>query len=188
MRMELWKWNFYPWSSLKVLLPEQYHQHPQRCCLLFLVTTTSIITMGTIFEVLIMGWVFTSTLSWYYHDSHVRWFSFFIFYGKGNWGSKKVRKLPLVPWCVQKNLTLPKERCGFPDNSVGKESACNSGTPVWFLGQEDPLEKGKATHFSILAWRIPWTVWLHGFTKSGTRQSNFHVQGKMWSLPWVSER
>ena len=31
-------------------------------------------------------------------------------------------------------------------------------TPVRFLGQEDPLEKGKATHSSILAWRIPWTV------------------------------
>ena len=31
-------------------------------------------------------------------------------------------------------------------------------TPVQFLGREDPLEKGKATHSSILAWRIPWTV------------------------------
>ena len=30
-------------------------------------------------------------------------------------------------------------------------------TPVWFLGQEDPLEDGMATHSSILAWRIPWT-------------------------------
>jgi len=28
-------------------------------------------------------------------------------------------------------------------------------TPVQFLGQEDPLEKGMATHSSILAWRIP---------------------------------
>ena len=28
---------------------------------------------------------------------------------------------------------------------------------VWFLGQEDPLEKGMATHPSILAWEIPWT-------------------------------
>ena len=28
---------------------------------------------------------------------------------------------------------------------------------VSFLGQEDPLEKGMATHSSILAWRIPWT-------------------------------
>ena len=31
-------------------------------------------------------------------------------------------------------------------------------TLVQFLGQEDPLEKGKATHSSILAWRIPWAV------------------------------
>ena len=31
-------------------------------------------------------------------------------------------------------------------------------TPVRFLGWEDPLEKGKATHSSIPAWRIPWTV------------------------------
>ena len=30
-------------------------------------------------------------------------------------------------------------------------------TCVQSLGQEDPLEKGKATHSSILAWRIPWT-------------------------------
>ena len=31
-------------------------------------------------------------------------------------------------------------------------------TWIQFLGWEDPLEKGKATHSSILAWRIPWTV------------------------------
>ena len=31
-------------------------------------------------------------------------------------------------------------------------------TPVQFLGREDPLEKGKATHSNTLAWRIPWTV------------------------------
>ena len=30
-------------------------------------------------------------------------------------------------------------------------------TWVLSLGQEDPLEKGMATHSSILAWRIPWT-------------------------------
>ena len=30
-------------------------------------------------------------------------------------------------------------------------------TRVRSLGQEDPLEKGMATHSSILAWRIPWT-------------------------------
>ena len=30
-------------------------------------------------------------------------------------------------------------------------------TQVWSLGQEDPLEKGMATHSSILALEIPWT-------------------------------
>ena len=30
-------------------------------------------------------------------------------------------------------------------------------TWVWSLGWEDTLEKGKATHSNILAWRIPWT-------------------------------
>ena len=49
-------------------------------------------------------------------------------------------------------------------------------TPVRFLGQEDPLEKGKATHSSILAWRTPWTV--HQVTKSQTRQSDFHFTSR----------
>ena len=39
-----------------------------------------------------------------------------------------------------------------------KKLACNVGDLVWSLGWEDPLEKGKATHSSILAWRIPRTV------------------------------
>ena len=42
-------------------------------------------------------------------------------------------------------------------SSDGKESACNADTQVQSLGREDPLEKGMATHSSILAWRIPWT-------------------------------
>ena len=46
---------------------------------------------------------------------------------------------------------------GFPGGLDGKESACNQETWVQSLGQEDPLEKGEATHSSILAWRIPWT-------------------------------
>ena len=40
-------------------------------------------------------------------------------------------------------------------------------TWVRSLGWEDPLEKGMATHSSILAWRIPWTV-IHGVIKSRT--------------------
>ena len=52
-------------------------------------------------------------------------------------------------------------------------------TPVRFLGQEDPLEKGKAIHSSILAWRIPQTSTefhsiVHGVAKSRTQLSDLH--------------
>ena len=40
-------------------------------------------------------------------------------------------------------------------------------TWVRSLGWKDPLEKGKATHSSILAWRIPWTVWSLGLQRVG---------------------
>ena len=48
-------------------------------------------------------------------------------------------------------------------------------TWVQSLGQEDPLEKEMATHFSILAWKIPWTEepTVHGVAKSQTRLSDF---------------
>ena len=39
-----------------------------------------------------------------------------------------------------------------------KNSPAMQETPVQFLGWEGPLEKGKATHSSILAWRTPRTV------------------------------
>ena len=38
-----------------------------------------------------------------------------------------------------------------------KESAYNAGDLGSIPGWEDPLEKGMATHSSILAWEIPWT-------------------------------
>ena len=44
---------------------------------------------------------------------------------------------------------------GFPCGSAGKESACNVGDLGSTPELEDPLEKGKATHSSILAWGIP---------------------------------
>ena len=53
---------------------------------------------------------------------------------------------------------------GFPCGSAGKESDCNAGDLGSILGWEDPLEKEKATHSSILAWVV----------KSWTRVSDFH--------------
>ena len=48
----------------------------------------------------------------------------------------------------------------FPSISAGKELLLRAmqETPVRFLGWKDLLEKGMATHSSILAWRIPWTI------------------------------
>ena len=40
-------------------------------------------------------------------------------------------------------------------------------TWVQSLGWEDSLEKGKAAHSSILAWRIPWTVYFIGSQRVG---------------------
>ena len=44
-------------------------------------------------------------------------------------------------------------------------------TWVRSLGGEDPLEKGKATHSSILAWRTPWTVYSWGLKDTAERLS-----------------
>ena len=40
---------------------------------------------------------------------------------------------------------------------------------VRFLGHEDPLEEGLATHSSILAWRIPWTEEPDGLQSIGSQ-------------------
>ena len=48
-------------------------------------------------------------------------------------------------------------RASFVAQLVKNPSAMQE-TWIRSLGLEDPLEKGKATHSSILAWRIPWTI------------------------------
>ena len=60
----------------------------------------------------------------------------------------------------------------FPAGSVVKNLPAKQETQVQSLGWEDPLEKGMATHSSILAWSIPWTEepgWLQsmGFQRVG---------------------
>ena len=57
-------------------------------------------------------------------------------------------------------------------------------TPVRFLGWEDPLEKGMATHSSILTWRIPWTIWSM-VLQSQTWVSDFHFTSS--NLGWGNE-
>ena len=43
---------------------------------------------------------------------------------------------------------------------------------VQSLGREDPLEKGIATHFSILAWEIPWAEEPGGLQSMGSQESD----------------
>ena len=45
-------------------------------------------------------------------------------------------------------------------------------TQVWSLGQEDPLEKGMATHSSILAWKILWTEESGMLQSMGSKESD----------------
>ena len=65
--------------------------------------------------------------------------------------SIKSSRLPRVAQTV-KNLTAVQE------------------TQVRSLGQEDPLEKGMATHSSILAWRIPWKEEPGGLQSVGSQR------------------
>ena len=55
-------------------------------------------------------------------------------------------------------------------------------TWVQSLGREDTLENGKATHSSILAWRIPWTVQYMEVAKSWTQLSHFDFHSFIHSL------
>ena len=78
----------------------------------------------------------------------------------------------------------------FSGGSAGKESAWNVGDLLWSQDWEDPLEKGTAIHFSILAWRIPWTT-VHGVAESRTRLSNYAqtlVSASCYSIRRSSDR
>ena len=56
---------------------------------------------------------------------------------------------------------------GLPDGSAVKKPPAMNETQVQSLGQEDPLEKERATHSSMLAWEIPWTEESGGATVYG---------------------
>ena len=53
---------------------------------------------------------------------------------------------------------------------------------VWFMGQEDPLVKGMATHSNILTWRIPWTEEPGGLQSMGIAKCVNSIQVKISGL------
>ena len=76
-------------------------------------------------------------------------------------------------------------------------------TGVPSVGWEDPLEKGTATHSSILAWRIPWTILAQTVKRLPTMRETWvqflgredplekemaiHSSTLAWKIPWTEE-
>ena len=78
------------------------------------------------------------------------------------------------------NYVILLSKGDFPVAQMVKNLPAIQETRVWSLGQEDPLEKGMAIHFSIFAWRIPWTEKLGGL-QSMEFAKPFNVQRKIKS-------
>ena len=57
-------------------------------------------------------------------------------------------------------------------------------TWVRSLGWEDPLERGKATHSSILAWRVPWIVESMGLQRVGHDWVTLTLTWKIKAFPY----
>ena len=66
--------------------------------------------------------------------------------------------------------TISQAFCELPCGSVGKNLPVNADTRVRSLGREDPLEEDMATHFSVLAWEVPWTEEPGGLPSMGSQE------------------
>ena len=89
---------------------------------------------------------------------------------------------------------------GFPGGSDKRESAWNAGDSGSIPGSGNPLQKGMATHSSILAWDIPWTEesgWLQSMEwqrsdtteqlslQNHTKLHRYYYSGWGKGRPWV---
>ena len=71
----------------------------------------------------------------------------------------------------QEDITVANMYVSIRGGGSGKEPRCQE-TQVRYLGREDPREEGMATHFSILAWRIPWIEEPGGLYSQWSRKSH----------------
>ena len=63
-----------------------------------------------------------------------------------------------VPLVTHLMMSSWSKQIIWQSGSDGKESTCNLGDLGSIPGLGRPLDKGKVTHSSILAWRVPWKV------------------------------
>ena len=77
------------------------------------------------------------------------------------WGcSSHPVRVNKTQWIHSKRIMQRGAICWYPTflvDQIVKNLSIKQGSPVRPLGQEDPLEKGMATHSSIFTWKIPWT-------------------------------
>ena len=90
---------------------------------------------------------------------------------------------------------------GFPHSIVVKNLPANAGNArdaSWSLGQKDSMEKEMATHSSTLAWKIPWTESLGGYTivlgvakswtRLGTQERTIRVISPCPHIPYKKKK
>ena len=105
------------------------------------------------------NWDWTELKVWRYAPNLTFWFSPF------SWNKVAFSTLwSRVVWCSSGAMRLGIRKPSFEPSWASLVSQLVKNLPamwetwIWSLGWEDPLEKGKATHSSILAWKISWTV------------------------------
>ena len=82
------------------------------------------------------------------------------------------------PFCFDNVYILLRGFPGGSDNLPAMQE-----TQVWFLSQEDPLEKGMATHSSIPAWRTPWTEELGELHPMWSQRDNWATNIFIFTYP-----
>ena len=96
--------------------------------------------------------------------SHFRWYFLFVLCSKDHLETRRVYTCYTLTDTYYQRASLVAQMVKIPP--------AIQETGVQFLGQEDPLEKGIATHYNILPWRIPWTeepgeLWFMGLQRGG---------------------
>ena len=105
--------------------------------------------------------------------------------------------LQLPPCCIFLPWSEHLSHSSFPQLNINNRQSIPSWvawtiknlparreTWVQSLGWEDPLEKGIATHYSILAWRILWTVGVCGLQSMDTTEWRTHTQIFLFKFAW----